>query len=212
VTCSDSPVRWWCWDGLVPTLRAVDVPPRRWTGWEVTYDNDLERNKRAARRLADLPALRPALDALRALGADWADRLGYPVEDDPLLHGGGLHVTGPGGYLTTHLDYDRHPHRPVWRKALNVIAFLHPEWRASWGGDLYLADPLGVPVQCFRPEPGRVVAFECTDLSYHGVLPTAPDAAERVSLAASMLAPAGPQNTRQRALFIPNRGGRPAVG
>jgi Rps23 Pro-64 3,4-dihydroxylase Tpa1-like proline 4-hydroxylase len=169
------------------------------------YDNDLERNKRTTRHIGELPVFRSVLSSLCSGLSEWTSRLGYRVEEDPLLHGGGLHVTGPGGYLHTHLDYDRHPLHPGLRRALNMIAFLHPEWRDGWGGELYLADPLGNPVRLFRPEPGRVVAFECSDLSYHGVLPTAANATERVSLTISLLSVAGPQNTRLRALFLPKR-------
>lgn len=137
----------------------------------------------------------------------WSARLGYAVEPDPTMHGGGLHVTAPGGHLNCHLDYDRHPVLPGRRRALNVILFLHPAWEPGWGGEFYLADPLGRPVASLAPEPGAVVAFEVSDVSYHGVLPvTGP--AERVSYAEYYLAPAGPEHTRERALFMPTRGPR----
>lgn len=170
--------------------------------WEASYDNDVERGKRTTRDLSAVPdvaCLRAAVDAV-----PWEAFLGYGTTPDPTLHGGGLHVTAPGGYLGCHLDYDLHPKIPARRRALNVIAFLNPVWRPSWGGGLVLCDPLGAPVRRFYPRPGRVVAFEVSDLSYHGVEPVR-GPAERVTLAVYRLAPAGPANTRRRALFFPNR-------
>jgi len=149
----------------------------------------------------------PGLDAVRRALDEIPIDLGYPTEPDPTLHGGGLHVTVSGGFLGVHLDYDRHPKIPGKRRALNVIAFLHPEWKKAWGGALVLCDPAGTPVRRFYPNPGRVIAFEVSDLSYHGVEPVR-GAAPRVSLAVYRLSEAGPFNTRRRALFMPNRGSK----
>ncbi|HEX4608505.1 MAG TPA: 2OG-Fe(II) oxygenase [Urbifossiella sp.] len=199
------PVRWWVRDGWTAPLTGA-VPPAGHPCWEARYDNDLERGKRTTRDPGAVPGLNPLFVRMRGLAAEWSDRLGYPVADDPTLHGGGLHVTAPGGALATHLDYDRHPLVPGRRRALNLIAFLSPAWRPEWGGGLVLCDPLGAVVTRLAPAPGRLVAFEVGDLSYHGVEPvTGP--AERVTAAVYYLGEAGPGNTRRRALFLPNRSG-----
>jgi hypothetical protein len=158
------PVRWWILDNYFPAL-APDVPPAEWPGWEARYANESEAGKRTCRDTAAMPAAaRDALAELHrpAFVSTWCDALGYAVLPDPTLHGGGLHVTAPGGLLGVHLDYDRHPRLPAWRRALNLIGFLHPEWRPEWGGALVLCDPMGEPVARIPPEPGRLVAFECT--------------------------------------------------
>ncbi len=203
------PVRWWVIDDVAPRVPADAVPPGDWPGWEARYDNDCERGKRATRR-ADLD---PRLAGpMRALGSrPWADLwsgyLGYPVEPDPTGHGRGLHVTAPGGWLNAHLDFDRHPRRPAMRLALSAVLFLHDRWEPGWGGAFYLASPAGEALRRFEPLPGRLVAFEASDLAYHGVeAVTGP--AERVSVAAGYLAPATPASTRTRALFLPSRGPR----
>lgn len=202
------PVRWWMFEDAVRPINMLHVPlTRDDTAWEARYDNDAERGKRTTRYSNWLDFLAPGLfPTLRGQAAEWSTRLGYPVEDDPTLHGGGLHVTVPGGWLSTHLDYDLHPHLPGRRRALNLIAFLNPKWREEWGGALVLCDPMGKVVTRLYPRPGRLVAFEVGDLSYHGVEPLAPNAPERVTAAVYYLSAAGPTNTRRRALFLPNRG------
>lgn len=202
------PVRWWAFDGAVRPVELFRVPlAHDRAAWEARYDNDAERGKRTTRHAHWLDFVAPGLfPALRGRAAEWSARLGYPVEDDPTMHGGGLHVTAPGGWLSTHLDYDLHPHVPGKRRALNLIAFLNPEWRPEWGGALVLCDPMGGVVTRLAPRPGRLVAFEVGDLSYHGVEPVAAAAPERVTAAVYYLSAAGPANTRRRALFLPNRG------
>jgi predicted 2-oxoglutarate/Fe(II)-dependent dioxygenase YbiX len=89
-------------------------------------------------------------------------------------------------------------------RALNLIAFLNPEWQEFWGGALCLCDPMGNVVKKIYPTPGRLVAFECSDLSYHSVERiTGPH--ERVTLAVYFLTDATGQETRRRALFMPTR-------
>jgi len=163
--------------------------------WEVIYDNDLERGKRTTR---DYPHSFLRDDD----SGDWSQRTGIPsLERDPTLHGGGLQILLSGGRLGLHLDYDHSPVVPARRRALSVVAFLNPEWREGWGGALVFATPEGRVVRRIYPAPNLVVAFECTDLAYHGVEEVTGPVA-RVTLAKSFLVPAG----RTRALFIPNRG------
>jgi hypothetical protein len=201
------PVRWWVFDGAVTPGPVGHVPGPHDPCWEAKYENDVERGKRTTRHpdwlahlAPDLPVMRGAVSVAR-----WSRLLGYPVEDDPTLHGGGLHVMTPGAALGVHLDYDRHPNLPGRRRALNLIAFLNPRWEEAWGGALVLCDPMGAVVTRLCPRPSRLVAFEVSDLSYHGVEPvTGP--AERVTAAVYYLSDAGPHNTRQRAMFLPARG------
>lgn len=210
---SEHPVRWFMIDNAVSPRLEWSVPPADATGpdgkplW-VGYDNDCESGKRATRELgaSDLAWANEVLDSLHdgeMLGA-CKDAFGFAGEPDPFLHGGGLHVTRPGGFLNCHLDYSRHPHLLGKRRAVNIIVFCHAYWERAWGGLLYLADPMGEPVILFEPKPGRLVAFETNDLSYHGVTKvTGP--AERVSIATYLLTDASDRDTRKRALFMPNR-------
>jgi hypothetical protein len=197
------PFRHWIFDDWCSSL---PTPPHTSSSiWEARYCNGAERNKRTTRNTDAIPGAAALFDRMRGSASDWNSILGYPVIDDPTMHGGGIHVTEPGGWLGTHLDYARHPKLPDKRRALNLIAFVHPEWRAEWGGELELCDPMGEPAVRIEPKPGRLVAFEVSDLSYHGVAPTACVAAERVSLAVYYLAEATDADTRMRAMFLPVR-------
>ncbi len=91
---------------------------------------------------------------------------GPPLLADTLLWGGGLHEHGPGDSLGLHLDADRHPLTGMERRA-NAILFLSP-WKPEWGGALefWRGEERGVSV---LPSPGRLVVFETSDTSIHGV-------------------------------------------
>lgn len=204
VAHGSDPVRWWVFDGVTTPVRLDDVPHKADPYWEARYENDCEKGKRTSRLVERPEGFARQLPWLRGAGVYWSKTLGYPVEDDPTLHGGGLHVTESGGWLSPHLDYDLHPHLPGKRRALNLIAFLNSEWRKEWGGALVLCDPMGAVVKRVYPAPGRLVAFEVGDLSYHGVEPvTGP--VERVTAAVYYLSEANASNTRKRALFLPKR-------
>ena len=77
--------------------------------------------------------------------------------------GGGMHQSGPGARLGTHVDFDRHP-GTGWRRKVNLLLYLNHGWREDWGGCLELGDK---PV-VIAPEFGRMVIFECSDRSWHG--------------------------------------------
>jgi Rps23 Pro-64 3,4-dihydroxylase Tpa1-like proline 4-hydroxylase len=137
-----------------------------------------------------------------------------PLQSDPLLHGGGIHISEKGGLLNIHLDYSKHPRLPLLERRINCILYLVPEWQELWGGATVLTEPDGMTViSRIYPAPGRLLIFETNDLSYHGVEPVScPDGTERITLATYYLSHIRPGVTRERALFVPNRsnGGVPA--
>ncbi len=59
---------------------------------------------------------------------------------DPSLEGGGLHQSGTGGFLHVHADFTTHRHHTHWRRRVNVIVYLTPDWQPEWGGALELWD------------------------------------------------------------------------
>lgn len=90
------------------------------------------------------------LTGFKGLTADWV--------------GGGAHMTGEGGRLDMHVDFNVHPDGKRLRK-LNVLVFMNPEWDPLWGGVLYLGEHKEVEV---IPTWNRMVIFECSDKSWHG--------------------------------------------
>jgi Rps23 Pro-64 3,4-dihydroxylase Tpa1-like proline 4-hydroxylase len=180
------------------------TPAESWTGW-VRYDNDLEAHKRTAR--AELPqACATVLEMLT--GPFMSERLRQitGIENlmaDKTMHGAGIHVTDPGGYLQPHLDYSLH--ECGLERRINLIAFLTRGWLERWGGAFQLCDPLGNPLKVVFPKAGRIVLWESSDLAYHGTAMVADDAPPRITAAVYYLASPRPGCTRRRALFIPKR-------
>jgi hypothetical protein len=88
---------------------------------------------------------------------------------DPLLEGGGLHLTERGGFLNVHADFTVHPHAPNLRRRLNVLVYLNEDWRAEWGGELELWDAeVSRAVVRIAPLANRVVVFRTDHRSFHG--------------------------------------------
>jgi hypothetical protein len=95
---------------------------------------------------------------------------------DPALVGGGMHMTGPGGRLDVHIDFNYLEKRKLHRR-LNLLLYLNPAWDRSWGGLLQLWD--GDVKECrraFAPVANRCVIFETSEISFHGVTPVTPAA------------------------------------
>jgi hypothetical protein len=90
---------------------------------------------------------------------------------DPQLDGGGIHITGPGGRLDVHVDFNYIEDRQLHRRA-NLLLYLNPVWEETWGGHIQLWDK--DVKQCeaaFAPAFNRCVIFETSRTSYHGVTP-----------------------------------------
>src|ERR1700722_2214756 len=95
---------------------------------------------------------------------------------DEKLVGGGIHVTGPGGRLDVHVDFNFIEERKLHRR-LNLLLYLNPSWEDSWGGQLQLWDNHVSHCEAtFAPIFNRCVIFETNEVSYHGVVPISPAA------------------------------------
>lgn len=184
--------------------------------WEVSYDNDVEHGKRTSRHFDEMiPELKTAFIKLRHPDtvASFASLTGIPsLIDDPVAHGAGLHYSVDQSFLQVHADYEVHPSLEGKERRLNLILFMHDEWRPGWGGELLLCDGTGKAVVEIEPKPGRLAVFECGPASFHGVRVIRGDQAKRLSCAVYYLADARSSAVRRRAMFLPNRsnGGVPA--
>lgn len=91
------------------------------------------------------------------------------LQADAELVGGGLHVMAGGSHLDVHVDFNLIEERQLHRR-LNVLLFLNPEWQPAWGGELELWDPaVRKREQCFDPRLNRLILFETSEFSFHGV-------------------------------------------
>ena len=48
---------------------------------------------------------------------------------DESLEGGGLHQSGPGGFLNIHADFMVHPHHRNWQRRINILIYLNQNWK-----------------------------------------------------------------------------------
>ncbi len=95
---------------------------------------------------------------------------------DEELVGGGIHVTGPGGRLDVHVDFNYIESRKLHRR-LNLLLYLNPVWDEQWGGHIQLWDKDVTTCRAaFAPALNRCVIFETSDISFHGVAPVTPAA------------------------------------
>ena len=90
---------------------------------------------------------------------------------DAELTGGGIHVTGPGGRLDVHVDFNYIEERQLYRR-INLLIYLNPTWDERWGGHIQLWDKdVKTCKQAFAPAMNRCVIFETSEISFHGVTP-----------------------------------------
>lgn len=141
------------------------------TGWiHYTHWNEQKFGKSDRRALPDeLGAVIDELNSDRFLGFLEALTGVSPLLADDQLMGGGLHQSTAGGFLNVHADFTGHPHRPTWRRRLNLLLYLNRDWQESFGGFLELWDT-GMQ-RCVRrvaPAFNRAVLFRTDPDAFHG--------------------------------------------
>jgi hypothetical protein len=87
---------------------------------------------------------------------------------DPWLVGGGLHSSGPGGFLVPHIDFHLGNIDHYYRR-LNLLLYLNEAWSEANGGALELWDKEhDCVVKEVWPAYGRCVIFQTDARSLHG--------------------------------------------
>jgi 2-oxoglutarate-Fe(II)-dependent oxygenase superfamily protein len=124
---------------------------------------------------------------------------------DAELAGGGMHVTGAGGRLDVHVDFNYMEDRKLHRR-INLLLYLNPVWEERWGGHVQFWDrQVKQCKQAFAPVLNRCIIFETSNISFHGVTPVTEDAPfARRSFAAyyyTTEAPANWQGTVHSTIF-----------
>jgi hypothetical protein len=105
---------------------------------------------------------------------------------DPSLEGGGLHQSGPQGFLNIHADFTVHHHHSNWRRRVNLILYLNEVWSEDWGGAIELWDrSMTRCVVKVPPLLNHAVIFSTDEDSYHGFPDalTCPEGVTRKSVA-----------------------------
>lgn len=125
---------------------------------------------------------------------------------DPSLEGGGLHQSGPGGYLNIHTDFSHHHYHKNWKRRINLILYLNDGWKDEWGGAIELWDAtMRKCVTKYAPRLNSALIFNTNEISYHGFPSplTCPEGQSRKSLAFYYYTleetPTSPRSTNYRA-------------
>ena len=122
----------------------------------------------------------------------WVSRLtGIPsLIADSMLEGGGLHQSGPGGYLNVHTDFSMHHFHTHWHRRVNLILYLNPGWDERWGGAIELWEKSSERkmTRCaakYPPLLNHALIFTTNEKSLHGFPDplTCPEGQSRKSLA-----------------------------
>jgi hypothetical protein len=118
---------------------------------------------------------------------------------DDRLEGGGMHITGPGGRLDVHLDFNYLEARKLYRR-VNLLLYFNPAWQPEWGGQLQFWDrDVRRCERTFAPLLNRCLVVETTNGSFHGVTPVTRDApAPRRSFAAYYYTREAPADMAER--------------
>jgi len=85
------------------------------------------------------------------------------------LHGGGIHIIPPSGWLSRHLDAEYHPTK-LWKRAGSLVWFANQEWKDSDGGELIIEEPFTGKdtIHYFKPVFNTAIYFD-TDSTFHQV-------------------------------------------
>ena len=171
---------------------AADFPQASTEAW-TQYKHANENKLGMAKRQLFPPAIGALTDELNAPEfVAWISEVtGIPnLMADPMLEGGGLHQSGPGGYLNVHTDFSMHHFHLNWRRRVNLILYLNPGWQEQWGGALELWEktPEGKMARCavkYSPLLNHALIFTTDERSLHGFPDplTCPEGQSRKSLA-----------------------------
>jgi Rps23 Pro-64 3,4-dihydroxylase Tpa1-like proline 4-hydroxylase len=158
-------------DPVVASAIAEEFPAAGTEAW-TQYKHHNENKLGMAKRELFPPKLRSVADELNSPEfVAWLSTLTgiAGLMADPSLEGGGLHQSGPGGFLNVHTDFSMHHYQKSWRRRVNVIVYLNPGWKEEWGGALEFWE-MGMK-RCgakYTPLLNHAVIFTTDERSLHG--------------------------------------------
>ncbi len=162
---------------------AEEFPAHNTDAW-TQYKHHNENKLGMAKRELFPSGLGEVTDELNSPGfISWLSVLtGIPgLVADPSLEGGGLHQSSRGGFLNVHTDFSHHHYHKHWRRRVNLILYLNPDWQSAWGGAIELWD-VGMRscVAKYPPLLNHALIFNTDEKSLHG-FPEPLDCPEGVS-------------------------------
>jgi len=158
-------------DSDIAAEMAREFPGLETDAW-TRYKHQNENKVGLTKRELFPPLLGDVVDELNSPAfVDWLSNVtGIPgLLADNSLEGGGLHQSGPGGFLNVHTDFRTHHYHKNWRRRVNLIVYLNPDWDERWGGAIELWD--SDVKRCVAKVPpllNEALIFETNEISYHG--------------------------------------------
>jgi len=150
---------------------AAEFPGLETDAW-TRYKHQNENKLGLTRRSLFPPLLSEVVDELNSPEfVRWLSQVtGIPgLLADDSLEGGGLHQSGPGGFLNIHTDFTTHHYHKNWHRRVNLILYLNLNWQEQWGGAIELWDrDVRQCVARIPPLFNEALIFETNDISYHG--------------------------------------------
>jgi Rps23 Pro-64 3,4-dihydroxylase Tpa1-like proline 4-hydroxylase len=145
--------------------------------WTVAYDNPVEKKKACSHWDKFPPSIYNVIYDL--CSHSFVSIIKQITKNENILadfglHGGGMHSHNVGGKLNIHKDYSLHPKIPYMRN-YNLIIYMTPDWKPSWGGGLELwshDEENNQPKECITKIENRfnrAVLFNTTQNSWHGL-------------------------------------------
>jgi hypothetical protein len=158
-------------DPEIAVALAREFPDMATDAW-TRYKHQNENKLGLAKRSLFPPLLGEMVDELNSPPfVRWLSELtGIPdLVSDDMLEGGGLHQSGTGGFLNVHTDFSNHHYHKHWRRQVNLILYLNPNWDEQWGGALELWDrEMRRCVVKVPPLLNQALIFRTDEISYHG--------------------------------------------
>jgi len=158
-------------DDDVAAEMAGEFPNMATDAW-TRYKHQNENKLGLAKRTLFPRLLGEAVDELNSEAfVHWLSQLtGIPnLLADESLEGGGLHQSGAGGFLNVHTDFSNHHYHKHWRRQVNLILYLNPNWQEQWGGAIELWDrEVRRCVVKIPPLFNEALIFRTDEISYHG--------------------------------------------
>jgi len=169
----------------------IDAVPKEAMTWQVS---------RRIRK-ASISSLDDLGSTVRAILADLADPATVgslslltgvdDLIDDPRLTYAGVYVTPPGGWQKVHEDFPKHPVTGLWNRVA-VLVYLS-EWHPGDGGELELwPRDMSACGRLVEPIAGRMVVFETSAATRHGIRPVNPGARARYAIGTRYYSPRPP--------------------
>lgn len=157
--------------GVAETL-ARDFPrPEDPVGWDHYGYEGFEKKIATSNERLLPPLIRRTLQELNSAPfIDFLEQLtGIDgLVPDPMMLGGGIHLSRPGDLLGIHADFNWHPKLRLHRR-VNLLVYLNPVWDEAWGGALELWDTEARGcVQRIAPLINRAVVFGTRSDTFHG--------------------------------------------